>query len=49
MNPIFEPQIYLLRELYVMKDKIVKKGINSWNHTQYSLICQLIQLKERYP
>lgn len=46
MNPEFEPMIYSLRDLRGMKQKILSKGINSWNHTNYSLICQLISILE---
>lgn len=44
MNPIYEPVIYSKRELEAMKARLLLKGINSWNHTNYSLICMLLKM-----
>ena len=47
MNPIFEPQVYSLRELKDMKVRMLLKGIGTQTHKPYSLICQLIGMMEQ--
>ena len=46
MNPVYSPCVYSLTELKNMKARLLLKGINAWNHTTYSLICQLIDQME---